>query len=267
MAILMRDKVKFTSDLHEVLYSAAKGDAEFLAKIWDQVMSPFPEFARYKESWIASRINKTGPLALGIPWICYPAIDFLEHHLVGKRKAAFEWGMGGSSVFLRKRGCTVVSVEHSKEWFETTVATIGDDGVGQYLMRVWDVLNFRPVSRLLLKEPVMRADTAQFASGVPAYAGFSFREYVAAIDRYRNSSLDIVLVDGRARMACCFRALPKVRRGGILVLDNSDYQRYDQDILRLESKMHGKWKRQDFLGPGPCSSVIGWRTTIWSRLS
>lgn len=266
MTILMKDKVKFTSELHEKLYTQAKGDERALGKVWDTVLSKFPEFQAFKESWIKSRTNKTGPLALGIPWICYPAIEYLGRYLAGKRKAAFEWGMGGSSVFLRSRGCTVVSVEHSREWYETTVSTIGDDGIKQYMMRLWDVLNSRPISRLLLKEPVKQVDEAQYSSGVPAYAGHSFKDYVGAIDRYSNDSLDIVLVDGRTRMPCCFRALPKLKRGGLLILDNSDYLRYDEDINRLEKIMSGNWQRQDFLGPGPCSLVVGWRTTCWTRL-
>ena len=40
--------------------------------------------------------------------------------------------------------------------------------------------------------------------------------------------MDFVLVDGRARRSCALKAMDKLKKGGILVLDNSERKRYHQ---------------------------------------
>jgi hypothetical protein len=60
-------------------------------------------------------------------------------------------------------------------------------------------------------------------------------------------SFDMVLVDGRARIACLYRAVDKVAPGGALVLDNSDYERYQPALVNFLPA----WRRRDFTAPGP----------------
>jgi len=48
-------------------------------------------------------------------------------------------------------------------------------------------------------------------------------EYVGAVDAFHENSLDVVLVDGRYRDECVWRAIPKLRQGGILVVDNVNW--------------------------------------------
>jgi hypothetical protein len=44
--------------------------------------------------------------------------------------------------------------------------------------------------------------------------------YVRAISRFKDASFDFVLVDGRIRDFCILAAIPKIRPGGMLIVDN-----------------------------------------------
>ena len=44
-----------------------------------------------------------------------------------------------------------------------------------------------------------------------------------------DASLDLVVVDGRARVECARRAMPKVKPGGLLLLDDTSRERYAGD--------------------------------------
>ncbi|AYV21213.1 SAM-dependent methyltransferase [Vibrio mediterranei] len=52
-----------------------------------------------------------------IPWITFPALDYLDSIDVSKNRV-FEFGSGGSSLYWSKRCEQVVSVEHYKKWFD-----------------------------------------------------------------------------------------------------------------------------------------------------
>jgi hypothetical protein len=47
--------------------------------------------------------------------------------------------------------------------------------------------------------------------------------YVSVIDEFPDESLDFVLVDGHYRQACVLAALSKLRPGGLLAVDNTDW--------------------------------------------
>ncbi|NVO13646.1 MAG: SAM-dependent methyltransferase [Rhodoplanes sp.] len=73
-----------------------------------------------------------------LPWLTYPAIDFLDSlELRGRR--VFEFGSGGSTLFWARRGATVCSVEHHVPWFEKmkkhaggTIMLIGQPDLAKY---------------------------------------------------------------------------------------------------------------------------------------
>ena len=47
--------------------------------------------------------------------------------------------------------------------------------------------------------------------------------YVAVAEEFPDDSLDFVLVDGHYRQACILNTLAKLRPGGLLVVDNTDW--------------------------------------------
>lgn len=48
----------------------------------------------------------------------------------------------------------------------------------------------------------------------------------AYIKKFPDNYFDIVLVDGRSRPSCLFHSLNKVKKGGLLVLDNAEREYY-----------------------------------------
>jgi predicted O-methyltransferase YrrM len=72
----------------------------------------------------------------------------------------------------------------------------------------------------------------------------SFKAYVKAIDIYPDNYFDLVVIDGRARPSCIKHAVPKIKRGGVLVLDNSDRDYY---LKNTRTFLEG-WSQQTFRG-------------------
>jgi hypothetical protein len=64
----------------------------------------------------------------------------------------------------------------------------------------------------------------RIAIGLPENVRYELREGSEywKLDDYSAESVDFVVVDGSARDECVRAAVPKVRRGGWLYLDNSD---------------------------------------------
>jgi len=66
---------------------------------------------------------------LSLPWLNFAAIDFIKNFLENKKNLqVFEYGSGGSTLFFLKKGYSVVSIEHCKEWYNKS----NDLGIGIY---------------------------------------------------------------------------------------------------------------------------------------
>ena len=123
----------------------------------------------------------------------------------------------------------------------------------------------RPQLEIIPPEPVAGFVAERYRSGRPELAGHSFERYVRRIEALPDASLDLVLVDGRARPGCLEAALPKLARAGALLLDNADYARYAPALAALREGPLRGWQETELMGPGPASAVVGWCTTIWQR--
>jgi hypothetical protein len=98
-------------------------------------------------------------------------------------KVIFEYGSGNSSRFWSALAKRVVSVEDDKEWYEKIQTSSGDN------------------SKLVL------------ATDKTAY-----------IDEILNyDPFDVIIVDGSHRYECAQQALKRLRPGGLIILDNSDW--------------------------------------------
>src|SRR6266852_4781627 len=85
-------------------------------------------------------------------------------------------------------------------------------------------------------------------------------DFATAITAFPDESFDLVVVDGRdERVACVESAVPKLRRGGLLVLDDWDHPAYRRVDRVLES-----WPRRVFIGlkPYPLTAL---ETAIYRR--
>ena len=158
------------------------------------------------------------------PWLIPGAVQALEG-MIPPDASGWEWGSGGSTVWLARRMRDLVSVEHDGEWVATVQERLRHFGLGN-------------VTQLYIR----KGDCYYWA-------------YADAILSAPDGAFDVVLVDGRNRPRCLVNALAKMRRGGVLVLDDSQRLPYQEAIAQVPAT----WARQDYEGWENERKV----TTIW----
>ena len=200
-------------------------------------------------SWLATTFVRRPTPGDGIPWITYPAQRWLRSHLQPWMEV-FEWGSGGSTLFLAARVRRVVSIEYDPEWHGRTERALKAAAL--------------PNAEVRCIPPVVAATPVRaVSSSDPRFSGMDFRRYASAIDECADGSLDLVMIDGRVRSECALRAMPKVRADGAVLLDNSE--RADAERALRVFEQHG-WPALHFEGPGPNSVwPVFWRTTVLRR--
>jgi hypothetical protein len=204
-------------------------------------------------SWQRSLRGAASPLADEQPWITFGARHFLERVLTGEM-AVFEYGAGGSSLFLARRVRTGFSVEHDAAWSALVTRELA-----ARRLTGWQVQLIEPGPSD--GRPGDPGRCEDYTSGDLRFSGRRFREYAASIDRFADGHFDLVLLDGRARPSCFRHAVSKVKRGGYLLLDNAERPYYQ--VIHDGLPATG-WQRHDFPGPGPYNLRF-WRTCIWQR--
>lgn len=177
------------------------------------------------------------------PWINAGAVRWLRRRL-SPEMTGFEWGSGRSTLFFAARVAQLTSVEHKDKWRRRVAAALTARGITNVTLRfepprddpgrpharpgLWQALGYRP------QKP-------------------EFNAYADAILDVAPDSLDFVSLDGRARVACALNALPRLRPGGFLLLDNSEWEKYAPIFVATAG-----WPRLDF------ENGV-WRTTIVCR--
>jgi hypothetical protein len=169
------------------------------------------------------------------PWWCYPAAAEVARQL-RPGSQVFEFGAGGSTLWLHDRGVSITSVENDRGWYDQLTALLPPDVT------------------VLLREPATEG-----VMGSAVAPGLFFDDYVAAISAVPEASLDLVIVDGRARVECGRAAMSKVKPGGHLLLDDSNRPRY-----QLLHEALSDWPKETFCGLKPGGGAFFY-TTMWRR--
>lgn len=117
-----------------------------------------------------------------------------------------------------------------------------------------------PVSDFNLLNPENPDD---FISRDKKSSGLSYKNYVETIDQFEPEYFDIVVVDGRARNSCIKRAIPHIKRGGYLIVDNSERKYYLSPFPNLNNP--SEWEKREFMGPVFFQHAFG-KTTIFKKL-
>ena len=155
----------------------------------------------------------------------------------------FEYGSGGSTLFWINNVQEVVSVEHDTAWYSIMNKNFEEKAVQNL--------------KYILAEPVNDPQNPgkqfespdDYISSDSAYKGKSFEQYAKTIDSYPDNYFDIVVVDGRARPSCIKHGIPKLKKNGWLVIDNSERKYYFSPF----SSDRNSWKISKFAGPVPYS--------------
>jgi predicted O-methyltransferase YrrM len=166
------------------------------------------------------------------PWFVDEAVDFLAEQIQkGTIKKILEFGSGASTVWFSSRVDVLISVEHSKEW-HTKISNL-------ITPRSGIDLRLRPQPYNTVCEETLP-----------------------------EKEFDLVVIDGRDRVACTQSAYQMIRPGGFLLLDNSDlFTTWAPPIFDLLKS----WDKITWVQKGPdqegysAPEGIEWETTVFFK--
>lgn len=134
------------------------------------------------------------------PWLAPGAIRYLDK-VLHPEWVGLEWGSGRSTSWFGSRLRWLISIEHDHGWYAEVEKRI--EGLRNVELR-YIPLNHPP-----------HETGARHYDPLP--------DYVAAVNDVPDGSLDVVLVDGAYRQPCVAAAISKLRKGGLLIVDNTDW--------------------------------------------
>ncbi|MFZ4862637.1 FkbM family methyltransferase [Sphingobacterium sp. Mn56C] len=149
--------------------------------------------------WLLS-YKKKQALALDnspIPWLTYSFLDFLDGRLKANMRL-FEYGAGNSTLYFSKIVNFVRSIEHDKAWYEQVKASFAENV---------------HISLLPLTNQV-------------------YEKAILAEEGY----FDIILIDGRNRVACIKNAIQKLSPQGVIILDDSERTKYGEAFTFMHTE-------------------------------
>ncbi len=149
---------------------------------------------RYIVNRIAERIDHN--LNPNNPWLTKQSVGLLDQ-LLRADDTAIEFGSGRSTLWIAKRVKRLYSVEENAEWLEI-------------VRKKLEAAKVDNVEQLYCPREVSEEDGDKAA-------------YVRSLDRIPDGSLGFCLVDGAYRGKCAVTAIPKMKSGGLLVVDNSNW--------------------------------------------
>lgn len=206
---------------------------------------------RYYSVWKESFNSNKSTISERLPWLTFSAIDFLKG-FIDQTHCVFEFGGGGSTLFFLDKASAVVTVEHDRQWFNELSKIVGDN-------TKWESNFIEPVPSEKTGDINNPFD---YCSDDPMFEKYSFKDYVAKIDCFPNESFDIILIDGRARTSCIHHSLTKVKKGGLLIIDNAEREYY---FTQNSSSLQANFQiLQNNWGPVPFSKSFS-KTAIWQR--
>jgi predicted O-methyltransferase YrrM len=168
----------------------------------------------------------------GDPWLTPQSIRLLGP-LLRPGDRGVEFGSGRSTIWFAERVAHLTSVEHDAAWHATVSATLRQRGLTNvdYVLAPW-------------------------APDLPGEQS----DYVGTLSRFAEASLDFALIDGAYRDHAARLALPRIKPGGLLIIDNVNWF--------LPSDSRAPASRSRALGPEEgwadiAAELAGWRS-IWT---
>lgn len=147
-----------------------------------------------QDGWVRSHLEGQSVNLAGhpIPWITYPALDFISNRLP-QLEHVFEYGSGNGTLWWAARSASVRAVEHDEVWHRKMLQVLPAN-VELYFREINDGANY--VETLIIDETLF----------------------------------DVIVIDGRRRNSSMIRSVERIKENGVILLDNSDRPEYADGI-------------------------------------
>ena len=166
---------------------------------WFEYLLLRKKSALHQWGWFRSRRDQASVDAEGhaIPWYTYSFLDAFSDRIPPNIRV-FEYGSGNSTNWWADRTREVASVEHDHEWFTKV----------QSMLRSNATVIFREL------------DGGKYANSITELEG----------------TFDLIIIDGRERIACAEACLSSLSEDGVIIWDNTERERYQSGIELLKSR-------------------------------
>ncbi len=186
-----------------------------------------PRYIKHRLQWaLYQRRN------MDKPWLT-PQANAALATLIQPEDRGIEWGSGRSTQWFAARLAHLISVENHSGWYESVKKTLAEKNLTNVDYRLLEV------------EDGKNEDVAP---------------YVRVVDGIEDNSLGFALVDGMARGSCANAVIPKLKPGGLLVVDNInwflDHPTFSPASRTGKGPRDGIWRRY-------AEQVSRWRM-IWT---
>lgn len=167
------------------------------------------------------------------PWMAHEEIKFIKDMLIRLRpEACLEWGAGYSTLYFPKfipKKSTWLSIEHEPKWHAKIRS-----------------MNNRKNVKIFHVEPNHFPWQDKHNDGT--YADLKdYVEFPSKIGKF-----DFILVDGRARSACLYKAHELLNAKGIVVLHDAEREFYHEPLSQYKYQAffsgYGNGKRKLWIG-------------------
>lgn len=124
------------------------------------------------------------------PWLTKDAVLILDK-LLNQDDIGLEFGSGRSTLWFAKKINHLISIEHDNFWFSKIKEKLEN-------------------SNLISKVEYILVNPLD-------------PDYLKILEKIENESIDFVLIDGLFRDKACLHSIPKIKTGGILIIDNINW--------------------------------------------
>lgn len=151
------------------------------------------------------------------PWTTQASILFFDKILT-KDMIGLEYGSGRSTLYFARKLKKLVSIEHYENWYNKVEKELKEHNINNVEYHLIVKQN-TPDSIEDIDKELKKLDGSEPRN--------DYNNYHSKVNEYDDSYFDFILIDGRARVKCGFNAIPKLKSGGLFVLDNSERKSYN----------------------------------------
>jgi len=213
----------------------------------------------YSQAWISSKRENSsirgGEL---IPWITYPALDFLERLTLNKFKVV-EFGSGASTLWFARNCKEIKSYEFDSDYYDKIRKFVNLTHA-----EIVDVTNksYKAHSNELAENLAMLLTNDWEQSGLDPEFWDSFNSVGFSMDIANEiRDADLIFIDGGPRNFLTGLATENAKTEAIIVVDNSDTEYVRLGVPGLIAK---GFVEIPLFGPGPLNPYQ-WQTSIFVR--